>query len=623
MFVKRVRKTNGKTKKRYQYLHLVESVRTERGPRQRLILNLGDLDIAPSQYQAFARRVEDILTGQQSFVTLEPFLEKHASNTARKIFKKQAQELSEAREEDFENVDTSSLGVEFPRSLGPEYLCHSVWNELKMDRFFAEQEVSPKVVPLLEALIVGRLVAPGSERYTKEWVEKRSALYELTGFPLRCSLNSYYRAGDTLFYLKKALERYLGVTEKDLFSLSEKFIFLDLTNTYFEGAAEGNPKALWGRSKEKRSDCKLVTLGLIIDELGFAKYSEMFPGNQYEADTLAGMIKCLEEHVEQRVDRTIVVDAGIATEENIKWLKGTPYHYIAVNRGGAPFEKDYTKMEVIREDKAKGIKIEVKRFNHDGEVYILCRSKKKTEKERSMRTRVEQLFLERLEYYKRGLNLPNRTKKYNKVLEAVGRVREKYPAASKLYDIEVIPEKEKPATDKNLRAVDIIWERKEEKYEKQTAGEGSYILRTDRVDLDDEQIWSIYLMLRQIEYAFMSMKSHLGLRPNFHQLENRVDTHMFISVVAYHLLHVIETRLKAKGDNRKWSTIRDVLRTHERVTIGYRAREEDGNIVQKYVRLNSNLEPEHLEIYRKFNLSGVPLPRKKLGDTMCSDDKIN
>jgi len=168
MFVKRVRKTNGKTKKRYQYLHLVESVRTERGPRQRLILNLGDLDIAPSQYQAFAKRVEDILTGQQSFVTLEPFLEKHASNTARKIFKKQAQELSEAREVDFENVDTSSLGVEFPRSLGPEYLCHSVWNELKMDRFFAEQEVSPKVVPLLEALIVGRLVAAGSERYTKE-----------------------------------------------------------------------------------------------------------------------------------------------------------------------------------------------------------------------------------------------------------------------------------------------------------------------------------------------------------------------------------------------------------------------------------------------------------------------
>jgi len=612
VFVKKVRKQNGVTKKYYEYLHLVESVRTEKGPRQRLILNLGKLDILPSQYQAFAKRVEDILTGQRSILGLDQSLEKSARDVARKIFKKQSEELSETTECDFQSVDVNSFAIESPRSLGPEYMCHSVWKDLRMDEFFLKQGVSDNVLPVLEALIVGRLIDPGSERYTKEWAEKRSTLFELTGFPLRSSLNSYYRAGDTLFSLKKALEEHLCMREKDIFSLSEKLFFLDLTNSYFEGQADGNPKATWGLSKEKRSDCKLVSLGLIIDELGFAKYSELFAGNQHEAEVLSVMINSLEQHLEPQTDRTVVIDAGIATSENIDWLKDNQYHYIAVNRGAWPFEQDYSEMKVIREDKAKGIKIEVKRFVHQGEVYILCRSEKKAKKEQSMRTRVEELFLDRLSYYKAGLHLPHRTKKYTKALELVGRLKEKYPKAAKLYNVEVIPEEEKPATDKSLCAVDIVWEKKDVNYEREISHEGSYILRTDRVDLSDEEIWNIYIMLRQIEYAFKSMKSSLGLRPNFHQKEDRVDTHMFISVVAYHILHIIENRLRANGDRRNWNTIRNVLSTYERLTIGYKVKEEDGSIRQKHVRLNSRLEPEHVEIYKMFNLSGVPLPRKRL-----------
>jgi len=612
VFVKKVRKQNGVTKKYYEYLHLVESVRTEKGPRQRLILNLGKLDILPSQYQAFAKRVEDILTGQRSILGLDQSLEKSAREVARKIFKKQSEELSETTECDFQSVDVNSFEIESPRSLGAEYMCHSVWKDLRMDEFFLKQGVSDNVLPVLEALIVGRLIDPGSERYTKEWAEKRSALFELTGFPLRSSLNSYYRAGDTLFSLKKALEEHLCMREKDIFSLSEKLFFLDLTNSYFEGQADGNPKATWGLSKEKRSDCKLVSLGLIIDELGFAKYSELFAGNQHEAEVLSVMINSLEQHLEPQTDRTVVIDAGIATSENIDWLKDNQYHYIAVNRGAWPFEQDYSEMKVIREDKAKGIKIEVKRFVHQGEVYILCRSEKKAKKEQSVRTRVEELFLDRLSYYKAGLHLPHRTKKYTKALELVGRLKEKYPKAAKLYNVEVIPEEEKPATDKSLCAVDIVWEKKDVNYEREISHEGSYILRTDRVDLSDEEIWNIYIMLRQIEYAFKSMKSSLGLRPNFHQKEDRVDTHMFISVVAYHILHIIENRLRANGDRRNWNTIRNLLSTYERLTIGYKVKEEDGSIRQKHVRLNSRLELEHVEIYKMFNLSGVPLPRKRL-----------
>jgi transposase len=611
VYVKKIQKRNGKTQKLYEYLHLVESVRTEKGPRQRLVLNLGNLDLPPSQYQAFAKRVEDILTGQHSITELGKGLEKKASETARKIFKKQSSELSETTERDFQSVDVNSLVSELFRSLGAEYICHSIWQELGMDTFFLQRGVSAHVLPILEALIVGRLIDPGSERHTKQWVEKRSALYELTGLPLRRSLNSYYRAGDTLFSHKKTLEQHLCSREKDIFSLSDKLFFFDLTNSYFEGQASANPKANFGHSKERRSDCKLVTLGLIIDELGFSKYSEMFAGNQNEAETLAGMIKSLEQHIGPQADRTVVIDAGIGTEDNIKWLKDNNYHYISVNRGECPFKEDFSEMTVVRENEAMGTRIEIKRFVHEKEVYILCRSKKKTKKEQSMRTRVEELFVERLAYYKAGLSLPQHTKQYSKVVELVGRLKEKYPRAAKLYDAEVIPE-DKPATSENLRAVDITWKKKTIKYNKETSREGSYILRTDRMDLTDEEIWNIYIMLNRVEYAFMSMKSCLGLRPIFHRKENRVDIHMFISVVAYHILHVIESRLKAKGDSRKWATIREVLRTHEQSTIGYMVKEEDGTLRQEYVRLSSTSEPEHQEIYKMLDLSGAPLPRKRL-----------
>jgi len=613
MYVKKVRKRNWKTQKVYEYIHLVENIRTEKGPRQRLILNLGNLDIYPTQYKAFAKRVEDILTGQRSFIDLDTRLEKQARAAAEKIFRKQALEITKKAETDYQRVDINSLETETHRSIGPEYICHSVWNELHMNEFFTRQGISRNVIPLMAALVIGRLIDPGSERYTKEWVEKRSALFELTGNPLRPSLNSYYRAGEKLFSVKEELEKHLSRAEKDLFSLSERIFFFDLTNTYFEGERIKNPKAQLGRSKEKRDDCKLGALGLIIDECGFSKYSELFFGNQFEWETLAGMVEKLESHLPEGArDKMIVIDAGVATEENIGWLKENGYYYVVVNRGKVPFEKDYSGMEVIKEDEAKGIKLEVKRFLHEGEVYILCRSEQKVAKDRSKRRRVEKLFLERLEYFKDGLVLPNRTKRYQKVVELVGKLKEKYPKVSKLYTVEVIPEKDKVASDPNIRAVDIICEKKAGLYEEETAREGSYVLRTDRLDLSDNEIWETYAMLQQIEYAFKSMKSSLGLRPNFHQIEKRVDTHMFISVLAYHLLHIIEYRLHQKGDHRTWDTIRNILKTHERLTTGYKVKDEDETVRQQYVRMNSKVEPEHLEIYRKLGLSGKTLSRKKL-----------
>jgi len=614
MFVRKVKKRNGKSPKLYEYLQLVESIRTEHGPRQKLILNLGTLDIPESQYKAFAQRIEDILTGRQSFFKIDNNIKKLSEQTANKIFDKQAKENDENKESDYQEIDINTMNVERSRSIGAEYVCHNIWKELKLNEFFLSHGVKKKRLPIIETLILGRLIEPGSERHIHQWVNRESGLYEIIGKPQKGGLNSFYRNTDTIYKLKDEIEKYLTKTEKDLFSLKEKYCFFDLTNTYFEGSGKKNPKPNHGRTKEKRNDCKLVTLGLVVDELGFAKSSNIYSGNVSEPKTLEDMIKNLDNKTGNTKERkTIVMDAGIATKGNIKWLKGKKYGYIVVNRGKAPFEYDFKNMEVIKKEGKKDIEIKVKRYKEDDEIYILCYSKKKAEKDKSIRDRLEQLFIGRLEYYKNGLNKKGRIKSYYKMIELVGRLKEKYSRVSKLYTIEIEPEKEGDGEKdlKKIRVKNIVWE-KRENYEKAEVDEGSYILRTNRTDLTDKEIWNTYIMLRRIEYSFLSMKSHLGFRPNYHQLEKRSDAHLFISVIAYHIMHIIEYKLQGKKDSRSWATIRNLLRTHRRATITFNRKMQNGRIAKQAIRLSTKLEETHAEIYKKLYLNGMPLPKKIL-----------
>lgn len=606
MYIKRVQKSHRGSKKTYTYLHLVENVRTENGPRQRLILNLGSIDVPPEQYKELANCIEAMLTGQQQLFSTDRGIEKLARGAADKIRAKQAgEQMAEAAEAVYQSVDVASIEAGQVRSLGAEYVCHSIWRELQIGELLIGQGVSAHVLPLMEALVIGRLVDPGSEVHTWDWAVHRSALYELTGQPLRPSLNSLYRAGDRLFECKDALEAHLAARERDLFDLPERICLFDLTNTYFEGQAAANGKAQRGHSKEKRTDCKLLTLALVVDELGFAKYSRLYPGNQVECRSLAEIIESLVAlRPNLARDRTVVIDAGIATEQNVAWLKANGFHYIVVQRGKGDFTVDDTEaMHVIRD--TDGCKLEVKRSDKDGESLLLCRSSGRVEKDRGIRGRQERLFVERLQYYHDGLGKKGHTKLYPKVVEMIGRLREKYPRASKLYDVQVLAD-ESPGAKVLAKA--IVWT-KREGYDIERRFEGCYVLRTDRTELGDTQIWQTYVMLTRVESAFRSLKSSLGLRPNFHQNEERADAHLFISVLANHLLHTIEHKLRLCGDHRSWATIGDILSTHQRLTVEYNVKEQD-QVVRSHLRLCSSAEPEHRLIYQCLNLKETPLPRK-------------
>ena len=440
MYIKKVKKSNKNSSKTYEYLHLVENIRTEKGPRQRLILNLGILDIPADQYKELANCIESMLTGQKKLFSGDPEIEKIAAKASNKIRSKQADSYKKKVESStgsqkataYENVDVQSLQASELRTLGPEYVCHSIWNELRFNDVLLSSGVSQHVLPLLEALVIGRLSSPGSERHTHKWIEDQSAIWELTGKPLRFSLSSLYRAGNTLLSCKNNLESHLSKKEKDLFSLTERMYFFDLTNTYFEGRTMGNAKAKRGRSKEKRSDCKLVTLALVIDEHGFSKYSKLYPGNQAECKTLKDIIESLIETNPTLVaSRTVVMDAGIANAENIEYLKEKKFHYIVANKGKKNFStSDTEQMETIRQTDA--YTIEVKRREKNGEALLLCHSTDREEKDYGIRNRQESIFTERLQYFHDGLSKKGRTKSYPKIIEMIGRLREKYPQASKL-----------------------------------------------------------------------------------------------------------------------------------------------------------------------------------------------
>ena len=275
-----------------------------------------------------------------------------------------------------------------------------------------------------------------------------------------------------------------------------------------------------------------------------------------------------------------------------------------VQRGKGGFTADDTRaMHLIRQ--TDQYTLEVKRRDQDGEALLLCRSSGRVQKDRGIRGRQERLFVERLQYYHDGLGKKGHTKLYPKVVEMIGRLREKYPRASKLYDVQVLADE---APGAKVLAKAIVWT-KRDGYDIERRFEGCYVLRTDRTEFSDEQIWQTYVMLTRVESAFRSLKSSLGLRPNFHQNQERADARLFISVLAYHILHTIEYKLRLDADHRSWASIRQILSTHQRLTIEYNVKEH-GQVRRHHLRLCSAAEPEHRQIYQRLNLKEIPLPRK-------------
>jgi hypothetical protein len=624
MFVKKDNsKRNGKV---YKYLDLVEGYRVNGKTKHKHLLRIGKNEFDdPKKVNQLTQCINDKLEGQENL-----FEDKYPADVetlAEDVVERYLAKYHDKEPDNYELTDPDSIKTTKIRSIGLEHVFNQYWHKLDLDNILKKSGLSQDDIDLSKVLVAGRLISPGSELHTYKWFKHVSGIKMLIPDCEKQSLSSLYRVSDHLYINKSEIESRLHKRENEIFDLEEDFCLFDLTNTYFEGLLSNNSKARHGRSKEKRNDCKLLSLGMIVDEDGFPKYSRTYPGNQYEPHTLFEMLDNLASHsrVESDKKQTILMDAGISTKDNLKQLRdneryNTKYDYITVKRGSKDIaESEIENMEIIRDESDNKIEVIYRDTPDSEDQEIICRSSRRIKKDRGIRVRKEEMFLEQLEATRQGLDKPYCTKKYPKVLEKIGRLKEKYSQAAKYYEIEVVPEKNSRKKKKNLNAVDIRYSRKTALDDTERS-EGCYILRTNRDDLDADKVWKYYMKLLEIERSFRTLKSSLGINPIYHSKEERCDGHIFIAVLAYYIEHAIRRQLKSKGCQDSWETIKVYLQQHQMVHREYDIFKDDNKHHVHEIDC-SVPEQKHREIYQLLEIA--PKPFKKIRkSTICGRERL-
>ena len=601
MFIRQTKTSSATSGEPYLTFRLVSSERIGGKVRQQTLLNLGrNFSLPREQWPQLCTRIEEILSGQMTLLPVSPEIETLAQRYAARLVTRQQPvgQGNEFKPPEYQEVDVDSLELVRPRSIGIEHVGLAALNWLGFTKILEEAGFNGTQQAAAIGNVIGRMAAPGSELATWQWLQERSGLGELMEVDFEAMpLMSLYRASDLLIQRRQAIETKLFSRINELFSLPATVTLYDLTNTYFEGEMAVNGKAKRGHSKEKRSDCPLVTLGLVLDASGFVRRSRMFEGNVSEASTLQEMLEGLEAPPEALV----IMDRGIATEANIDWLTEHQYRYLVVSRErNRQFDEGQSVTVTTASEQSIHIQREV---SEDGsEMRLYCHSAKRQAKETAMTSRFAEKFESGLAKLAAGLNTPRGDKKRDALLLRIGRLQEKSHGIGQHYRIEIIAD---PTDDK--AAAGLTWER-EPVSGTQLTHPGVYCLRTNELNWDEATLWQTYTMLTDLEAVFRSLKSELGLRPIFHHKEDRADGHLFITVLAYQAVQVLRQRLKAHGINENWASLRATLSSQQRITATFKQR--DGRTL--HIRKTTVAEPKQKMLYDALSLPESPVGVRKL-----------
>ena len=599
MYIRRTQTRNSATGERYFTHRLVRSQRVGGKVRQVTVLNLGrHFAVAQADWQKLCARLQEILSGQEPLLGYGSLLlEREAQRLAAQILAREGAAAPAPAPPDgvapveVHSVALDSLTLARPRTVGVEAV--GLWAMAQVD-FIALLEglglTGPQRAAVL-GVILGRMAAPASELATQRWLCERSGLGELLDVDFEAmSLMQLYRASDALMRHREAIEEALFARVSELFGLDWTVTLYDLTNTYFEGEAPINPKAKRGHSKEKRRDCPLLTLGLVLDGSGFVRRSQGFDGNVVEGTTLEAMLQGLGA----RLGALVVMDRGIATAENVAWLRARGYRYLVVSRER---HRQFDPAQASDLLTAGGERVSVQQVedSEGEEVRLYCYSEQRARKEEGIAARFAERFEAGLQALADGLSRPRTTKKIDKLWERIGRLKAKSHGAGQHYHIEIVPD----ASGEKAQA--IRWERRPLDGSRDTHP-GVYCLRTNELSWDAEQLWRTYMMLTDLEAVFRSFKSELGLRPIFHHKEERADGHLFLTVLAYQFVQLIRRRLHEQGMNDSWVSLRETLNGQVRVTATFRR--PDGRAL--HVRKATQAEPGQRQIYQALGVNPSP-----------------
>ena len=495
------RKKNGK---RRAYWALVESYRTERGPRQRVLAYLGDMDEGGRLGIKNAAQ-ESSATQRRLFGEVEPR---------------------------WVQVNVKGIRVERARDFGGPWLGLELLKHLDLVTFLQKmmrqghEQIPWPTISLV--LVLSRLCDPSSELYIAEHAYRNSALVDLLGVPEdKVNEDRLYRALDQLLPHKTALESHLKEKLGDLFDLKYDLLLYDITSTYFEGEAKANPQAQRGYSRDRRPDCKQVCIGLVVSRCGMPLGYEVFAGNRHDATTVEQIVEAMESRY-GRADRIWVMDRGMIGEDNMEFLQSDGRRYIV----GTPRSmlKEYEQALLSRDWQSVHEGLEVKLVSGpDGEeTFILCRSRERREKERAMHERFEKRIEEGLVRLRGRLGRAKQQPDEPQVQRQIGRLLERNSRAAGLFDIRV----EKVKRD-GRAGLQVRWSKRRKWRQWAELSEGCYLLRSNVNDWSGEDLWKAYTQLTEAEAAFRIHKSDLHIRPIWHQKEHRVQAHILVCFLAY------------------------------------------------------------------------------------------
>lgn len=524
MFLRRNRRRkNGET---YEYWTLVETVRTARGPRQRIVATLGKLPGLDEDERVGWEEVTRLLDGRPREAGQGDLFGKRGEAPA------------------WAQVDLSGVRVERVRDFGKAYVALALWRRLGLHEFFAE-EIRPGREEIDWATVacilgIGRFCDQGSELALGERWYAHTALDDLLGVdPADVYDNRLYRGLDQLLPLRDKLFVHLRERYQSLFGSRFEFLLYDVTSTYFEGQCERNPQAQRGYSRDQRSDCKQVCIGLVVTPEGLPLAYEIFAGNRADVTTVEDVVDLMEAKY-GRAERIWAMDRGMTSEDNLDYLRGRGALYIVGTPKGQlrQFER-----ELLDEADWQQVEtgVEVKLVAHpDGqgaEQFVLCRSQARHEKEAAMLRRQRDRVREKLLQIDAALR---RHKARPAPIERrIGKWLGRNTAAEKVFHVDVQVEDD--------WAVGLRIQEDESRLEWARHAQGAYLLRTNCREQDPQKLWRWYIQLTEVEDAFRTSKSDLGLRPVYHQLERRVQAHVLVCFIALAMWRSFEMWVQGAG----------------------------------------------------------------------------
>jgi len=571
--------------KEHRYWNIVENRRCGRGKFvQRQVLYLGEIN--DSQRESWCRTIEVFDENRERTMPLALFpADRQLPNFAAGFGVQ---------------VRLKEMELHRPRQWGACWLACHLYEQLELDEFWAERLPDSREGTswqhILQTLVCYRLIDPGSEwRLHRQWFEQ-SAMGDLLDEDYSLvEKNSLYRCLDKVLKHKEQLFGHLRQRWQDLFGTRFEVLLYDLTSTYFESDAvfEEADKRQFGYSRDKRSDCVQVVIGLIITPEGFPLAYEVLPGNTSDKTTLRTFLRKIEEQY-GKAERVWLMDRGVPTEEVLAEMRSSdpPISYLVGTPKGRLSKLEAELLERPWQSVRPGV--EVKVLPQENELYIFAQSRDRLHKERAMRRRQLKALWKRLN------QLQNMKLKARELLLKLGEARARYRAGWRLVDIQ-LPE---PTTE-GIASFSFALNRQKLRIARRR--EGRYLLRTNLYGRDPAQLWEFYIQLVEIEAAFKNLKDDLALRPIFHQLEHRIEAHIFVAFMAYCLHVTLRARLRPLAPGLTPRAVLDKFATLQMLDVHFPTTDGRTLILSRY----THPEPDHRLLLEQLNLTlpDQPPPR--------------